>query len=465
MNHIKEYKYDNRVRDLMYTERVLEYFSKLIENKYDKNQEVPKFTDLLSPSYVKPSNNTNGFRLLDSVNGSSVRGYYSFDHKAFISNYKDYEQIVVVHHIDMDGELSSSNLSHLFKFIFNNTPIFIRYNYSKDEPIRNSIMKKTKMGSKILIVISDLSIPSVILQDLSIFGDILILDHHATSIDFVSNIDQSKLDNKVEWIIDTRFSAAYLTEVFNNYIMDKLFNIDKCTEYGYSNTLLLSFIVSCYDTFNKSDEVEECFTCGLYLNQYFNDMGLMTSSTDYWSNLRNSTEDELMDIILTGCKFYELQQKKNNLMYLNDYKYYYKYKDTCITFLSGYGNSTRFYVYKSDVMGLIRVDEDETYTISLYSEDPNIRSFGLGKFLSEYFDGGGHPGAAGCSVTFSMVAGIFASYCRDHGDEEIFNKVCEANIIVPRKKEHVRFDTRLAFITRAISMMILNELYCNHLEE
>lgn len=441
------------MNELLVKEKVVEYFSKLLENKYEKNQEVPKFTDFFSPSYVKPSNNDKGFRLLDSVNGSSVRGYYHFDYSYFMDNFEYYEQIVLIHHIDMDGELSADNMLELQSALgYDQRIVTIPYNYKADDNILTK--KEINYTLNTLIVIVDLSIPTVLLQSLSSLGDILIIDHHATSIDFVSNIKYDNIENNIQWIIDTRVSAAYLTEAFSLYIRDKLGIVLKSDD---TNGLLLSIIVSAYDTFNKNQYALVYYTFGVYLNQYFNDMNMMNTYTDYWHNMKRLDEQSFMVIINNGKKLYDIQKEKNKLLYTSDYVYRYNYKDTALSFLVGYGNSLRFCDYNTSVMGLLKIEDDNKYVLSLYSEDDKIKEFNLGRFLSEYFGGGGHPGAAGAIINKSDIVIKFIEYCKSHEGEEVFTHICEENLI-PTNEKHPRFDSVIAFITRAISIMIMTDI-------
>ena len=444
------------MNELLVKEKVVSYFSKLLENKYEKNQEVPKFTDFFSPSYVKPSNNDKGFRLLDSVNGSSVRGYYHFDYSYFMDNFEYYEQIVLIHHIDMDGELSADNMLELQSALeYDQKIVTIPYNYKADDNILTK--KEINYTLNTLIVIVDLSIPTVLLQSLSSLGDILIIDHHATSIDFVSNIKYDNIENSIQWIIDTRVSAAYLTEAFSLCVRDKLGIV---LETDDTNGLLLSIIVSSYDTFNKNQYALVYYTFGVYLNQYFNDMNMMNTYTDYWHNMKRLDEQSFMVIINNGKKLYDIQKEKNRLLYTSDYVYRYNYKDMTLSFLVGYGNSMRFCDYNTSVMGLLKIDDENKYVLSLYSEDDKIKEFNLGRFLSEYFGGGGHPGAAGATISKNDIVVKFIKYCKSHEGEEDFTHICEENLI-PVNEKHPRFDSVIAFITRAVSIMIMTDILSN----
>ena len=120
----------------------------------------------------------------------------------------------------------------------------------------------------------------------------------------------------------------------------------------------------------------------------------------------------------------------------------------------------RFCDYNTSVMGLLKIDDENKYVLSLYSEDDKIKEFNLGRFLSEYFGGGGHPGAAGATISKNDIVVKFIKYCKSHEGEEDFTHICEENLI-PVNEKHPRFDSVIAFITRAVSIMIMTDILSN----
>ena len=313
--------------------------------------------------------------------------------------------VTMIYHIDLDGITSASMVYNCIKN--NYKPDMIPFNYDISQ--YSETLKQDLHGyAKKMAILTDVS-PTVDDMEflLNHFDKIIWLDHHSTSLTTIDRLkDNDKAKKKLYYAIDTRFSAAYLNfMIFNQILMDKL----KTKELDP----IFPALVSIYDT--KQDKVyPSAYKYGLYLNQYFTDVAVLEPSSSLWEEYLiklyyGTDKHKYLDQVLeVGKSLLNLYYAKMEILYKNEYKYIFKYRNYTIKCINGIGNSLRFCNdTEADIYMIARMKSNGKFTLSAYSDDEKVKKVGLGNILKKWFNGGGHPGAAGFVRYADMILDDF----------------------------------------------------------
>lgn len=312
--------------------------------------------------------------------------------------------IDIIHHVDMDGD-SSGGIAHSYaKKILEKEKrtakiSFLRYNYKTSELDKYlhdvRARKEFSNGLKSTAIITDLSLPmdsmEKILKD---YDEVIWIDHHGTSLKVAKDLaTNEKFKGKLSVAIDKNSSGAYMTYLL---FCDSFFATqDDAIKHAFP-----ALLISCYDTWNTNNVL--WYTMGLYMNQYYFDIGVLQAGHDYWDNLlcNKNSDDCLKETLTYGKKLNSISELKNDVLYSSVCKYFYSHNGYSICIINGHGNSTRFpsTSNESDIKILVRFNpNDNSLTTSLFSENLTVTTMDLGRICRDHFNGGGHPGAAGFS--------------------------------------------------------------------
>lgn len=310
---------------------------------------------------------------------------------------KDDKYVVyVLHHIDMDGIVSASIVYNAINPVASKC---YSYNYNMSDEYRMEFSKRFD-GYKKLMIVTDLSLNTNDIDFiLSHFDKVVWLDHHGTSINTIESILRLRpqYENKLFYAIDTRFSASYLNyTIFKDLIVGNL-------------NAVFPALVSVYDT--KQNKVyPHAYRDGLKLNQYFNDIEVLRPQSSLWTKLLYSndglkSEYSLLDKVLeVGEQLLSIYETRNTILYKNEYKYIFKYRNYTIKCINGVGNSLRFCNdAELDIAMIARMKDDYNFTLSAYSDSDKVKSMDIGRVFKKYFTGGGHPGAAGYTSSMNDI--------------------------------------------------------------
>ena len=253
-------------------------------------------------------------------------------------------------------------------------------------------------------------------------------DHHAPVIKMAN---KTKLVN-IEGIRDISCSAIlcvyrYLYDPFNveyentpelfkvlsawdsftfkerGYTLDYVKNINIGVNYKYQLNInniipIIQPIINSYLNNNPNDKelLKEIENYGLIINNYqdFNNNTLMENYADYdWK-------------IYTGEKLFNVEP-------------IYIFRSAAAIFIQGHSNSLMFKSVnknrtdENEIMNgiVFKRNSDSSWTISLYNIRENDNGFHCGDFLKKYYNGGGHMGAAGCTISEDEFIKILKNKC------------------------------------------------------
>lgn len=319
----------------------------------------------------------------------------------------DISEVTIMHHIDLDGLSSASLFYRLFEPVMD--IIDVPFNYDMTDAIRNRLTRKEEesYGERLCIIV-DLSITAEdLLYIMNNYDYVLYLDHHESSFKTIGDLFSNYKDEegKLIYTIDTRFSATYLTQLV---LKDYLYRYQVIPK-DHLNTLYAG-LVSTYDTKN-SNVYPKAYEEGLKLNQYFNDIVVLGLDSEFWYTMwqldpTSNKYESLEKVLDVGEKLLNLNKIKLELLYKHEYKYVFKYRNHTIKCINGIGNSQRFCNDPEIDVCIIGRDKGfDKFTVSVYSDDEEIKKKNIGTILRKWYNGGGHPGAGG----FSMSKSVFRS--------------------------------------------------------
>lgn len=380
--------------------------------------------------------------------------------------------IHIIHHTDMDGDCSGALASCGVSIEATADNIHYHgYNYNNSEllDICNGISQLAKTNKhKTLGVFVDLSVPEV--QEtwfMNTFDYFIWIDHHITSLDLVKKMRLDACTRNALIYINTDVSAALLVaSLFKNDWKKYSANPSKLYPTVQEGRYLLASLVSMYDTkFDK--KYPEVYNLANGLNQYYFDMGSMDASKLIWQRLLINNDD-MVDVLTTGQQLLVLSNVKNSVMYANDTVYLTEGNTDlkiAAVGMEGSGNSHRFdeFVksnekekkYDNIVTSLMRF-KDDRIIVSIYSDSAYIQDFNLGKFVKKHFNGGGHPGACGFSVSTNAMNELI--------NQNNFNSDLKQFITKPTgSKVRADYDTQRYF--DYIFSLLLNEIESDYLDK
>lgn len=318
-----------------------------------------------------------------------------------------------LHHNDMDGDASASIVRNKFPNVdmystpFNyNVTDFKNWIDKVRQNKRNNDKKKVVDRKEFILFAVDLSFKfSEMKSILEVFDHIYWIDHHATSLVTLNNISgETELYKKLTYYIDTRFCATYLANYF----------LEKCFDGTFNTNMITASLINLYDL-KLDKQFPEAYKYAVYLNTYYWSYNNINMYSNVWYNLLYTSIEEaelsrLNKILNIGKELFEIDQRKNQLMFDNDYKYVFEseFKNNNINKLRivglfQFGSSNKIIGFDDGIPTikmLIRYNEkDSTFSFSLYTDSEILGKLNLGQIMLKYGLGGGHPKACGGAIT------------------------------------------------------------------
>lgn len=423
---------------------LLEQVYKLVmadNDKYPKrslsNEFFPMYKIIRNRSSVTESNVLKLFD--DSVekkNPPQVAQYSFGKRNCMMFNHYDQDDkhfnFYCLHHNDMDGDASASVVRNKFPnvdmhsapFNYNDTDFKNWITKVREDKRVNDKSKKDDRKEFILIAV-DLSFKfSELKSILGVFDHVYWIDHHATSLVTLNNISgETKLYKKLTYFIDTRFCATYLANYF----------LKKCFTSIFNTNMVTAALINLYDL-KLDKQFPEAYKYAVYLNTYYWSYNNINMYSGVWFNLlctglETAELSRLNKILNIGKELFDIDQKKNQLMFDNDYKYVFEseFKNNDISKLRivglfQFGSSNKIPDY-IDTMPTIKMlvrynEKDSTFSFSLYTDSEILGKLNLGQIMLKYGLGGGHPKACGGSITlkdyYELTDQLDKFYDKDH---------------------------------------------------
>ena len=333
--------------------------------------------------------------------------------KEFIGN-TNLPLVTIIHHTDMDGICAAQITKEYLTNVIGLLPEeidYIPYNYEKNYDFNSKIYSKC-----FHIIFVDLSpkmedFENVLLEPVR---RILWIDHHIGS---VREVQKSR--EYAEWDKILNHLDAYVNidgcGTKNVYDVTKDYTIPSSPvnmKFGDIFNESSIFLVDTYDrwvqtTYKPSaDALNRLFYAS---EQLFVDSEIVHKVLHKYGD-EDIADSTLRDYILTGIRFQEIEQKKNDLRYEKFHKDYIlttpdgKEYRACVIW--GSGNSQVFgsHIDEYDVVILARKTKSKEWNYSFYSIKDNIDC----SAIAQQFGGAGHRGAAGCSTKENIII----SHCK-----------------------------------------------------
>lgn len=383
----------------------------------------------------------------------------------------DVESVTVIHHTDLDGYCSAANVSMIHRRLNSAANLqlptigYYTYNYSGfndliDRKISSDVnIFAAKECSRLLYVV-DLSLKKGELKKLAesgLFSKIIWIDHHDTSInsdvtdEFISSLEK-ETGVCISYYLDSRESAAYWTSLVRYDALNgkgtsdwARINDGKDLIHNYgpeyykdlyfrfiNNNLYLSSLVSRYDTKQSKPEYHDDieYSEGVWLNQFFMDTDLLQPTSNLWQQMAEDGQEKrcynpvIKEVVdNAGKELFSAYLKKIETLsnFVNTFKYSSSVLDSMlkteeekgisILGLIGRGNSQRFYYMKeadNAIMMLAHLKDPYNFTLSAYTDLDNVVP--IGRVFRKYFGGGGHPKAAGFTVSTEWMVALNACW-------------------------------------------------------
>lgn len=420
--------------------------------------------------------------------------------------------ISIFHHNDLDGITAAAIVNKGIHLLEDNNKIlnFVEYNYSNGTLIsqcNNSYLAEYAKKYKIAIIV-DLQLTSANMQQIGkSYDKIIYIDHHERSIEVLKNL---KISPKVELecLIDTRYSATYLTyllfqknieeihhkkpnkllpiivsiydtkafikdapnwvpiqltsEIIKNNIgreyrttvAGKIFHIEKDMQPG---------IVYMRPTLNGSDtRFRIIYYYGLCCQQYFSDMGCI----EPWSTLYDAVLFEtkkVQEFIDIGATLREIMRVKAEYTYQHETRYIasiynMRTKGMMTNSHARFGadpNSEKYVRLK------MKYKNQNTIKVSIFTEDPYVKQIGIPNIVKKYFyEIGGHRGAATVTIELDNSMAEFQTRLNKYPKfKSFFEKI--KWVVESENKQDIRYDKKAFETFKILSTYILYEQYTN----
>jgi hypothetical protein len=317
------------------------------------------------------------------------------------------------HYLITDLKIDKSDID-LFGADYNTLDNFIKTNDIND------LYKKYKT-----IIMTDISFNNINYFKLlykKFKSEFVWCDHHAP---IIKNINKTYLNN-IPGIRDISCSALlctyrYLYDPFNveqenipnlfkvlsawdsftykenNYSLDYVKNVNIGVNYKYQ--LNIKEIIAAIQNIMTS-----------FLNKEIDD--LLLKEFENYGKIINTYQDFINETIIntsadTTWKIYTGEKLIDNTPL---------YRNAVALFIQGPSNSLIFKslnrLNNNYMNGIVfKRNSNSTWTISLYNIKENDNTFHCGEFLKKYYNGGGHSGAAGCTVSEDDFINMLKTKC------------------------------------------------------
>lgn len=313
------------------------------------------------------------------------------------SDYNDYKKVVIIYHrVDNDGLGSFAVVNWFFGEI---NQYRRRNDLDKIERIPcgwnygdeiSEVLKELDYSKDTLYVMVDVSIKSVMKALHDNGGNLIYIDHHQTAIDWVIAEEMS-------------FPGMMKSEIGTSAI--KL-----AWEYFFETPVpRVVELISKGDTWDKSGDWTETRALAKALMVKFDTDIKSWSGSGYWifeTNLFTliNNEEELNSFIELGKMLNEVEAKTFRRYVKSGFEVTVAEKYKGIALITPQGGSIQFDSVKDEYELFVvinRVEEDK-FTISMYKEPGDLPEFHIGKYMEEFYNGGGHESAAGGRITFKQ---------------------------------------------------------------
>ena len=349
----------------------------------------------------------------------------------------DKKYLIIYHKEDNDGVFSAAIFyNYLIKELKINTSLIdllpADYNYLNKVSQEYDVKKlhdEYKMIIMTDISFNDINYMKMLYEEFS--NNFVWFDHHAPIIKLTN---KTKLVN-IEGLRDKSCSAIlcvyrYLYDPFNveqehtpklfkvlsawdsftfkenGYTLDYVKNVNIGINYKYQLNIdkiipIIQQILDSYDINNKE--------CNFIDNKHIDE--LLLEEYENYGKIINNYQDFINKTII------ENNADNNWKLYTGDTLFDGTpiYRVASALFMQGPSNSLIFksIADNNEIMnGLVfKRNKDNTWTISLYNIREDDTSFHCGEFLKTYYNGGGHMGAAGCTISEDEFLKMLKTKC------------------------------------------------------
>lgn len=335
-------------------------------------------------------NVTKYINSLDNVRFRTFEDVGDLPYFSSLSSFTFPESFLIFHHTDADGICSAQIVYDAIKFINKESRInTVEYNYTANDNEFDGFFSKYVYDANCIIV--DLSIkPETIKKIAEHVKSLTVIDHHITSVrGMQSNIKalDSLLENVNLYYDISQAATGLCYRLFKSFLPD-------------INDKIVG-IVERYDRWSPRDETDR--KLGYYINSFLNFSNQLAVNSEVIHNLLYN-EFYSEKALMYGSKIYD------NECLVNEFRYTVFRKETTfefngrkynICYLFARGNSLTFgdHIKDFDFVSLIHKGKkpgDLVY--GLYTDKDSVD---VSK-IAEYYGGGGHKQAAGCTVDYNI---------------------------------------------------------------
>lgn len=475
--------------------------------------------EIYKSSYVIKKNELGNEIAIYNINSKNA-----LDEKDYISITEPTKSMLmtIIHHNDLDGLTSAAIAGMAFsKHLTNNrfkNLTFLQYNYSgkKIENYCTKLIEDRGRNQYKVAIIVDLNLKEEdINQVLQAYNKVIWIDHHQSSIDTVKkvNVPQKK---QFLVMIDTSFSASYLSYVLFNDLIEKMADIkinptiptivsmfDTKLSYSsypkfinvlitesnfkkligttYKKTLggtaifvnktdkhLIGKRVYIENKDRQNQKFATGYRYGLDLNQFFNDMGGFEPYSPIWQSIL--TNDSILSkIIEKGSELRTIMLQRANVTWEEEVKYIAYYRGMTITAIAS-ANSTKFLAEHQKPSQSVRIImsylNSSVLTAGIYTDDVYLKQANLNSIINSIYPnsgGGGHPGAAGVSLNINHHEELL-NFVKNNKKSTLQLTCPKINTLykhiifdIQPGKEHYRYDSHIYNVFRIVAAILFSK--------
>lgn len=308
---------------------------------------------------------------------------------------KKFKCLIIYHREDNDGLFSQAILTYYLNNVFDKPNIdYLGADYVMLSTItKEDIDKWNEMYDNVTLTDISFNDTKIFAYLIKTLGDKFTwIDHHAPIIKWANDHGYDGING----LRDTHHSALY--NMFK-YLYDPI-NI------GEAQMPELYKILSAYDSFTFKE------------NGYDKDYVMkINKGVEAQTELDRNKTLEIVKNVMTNdnetISIYDFLET-GNIILNNDIRLYKSMCEQCDTdwyvdkdkaavlFCEGQSSSIMFnYFINTDIKrGIVfHHKKNDSWTMSLYNVNDNDNTFNCGTYLKENYNGGGHVGAAGCTIT------------------------------------------------------------------
>lgn len=302
-------------------------------------------------------------------------------------NIKDKKYYIIFHKVDTDGQCSGAELRYYLekeKGIFN--PIMIGVDYNENFSFINEIPE----GSEVYIC--DFGFSREIMEYLNKKTILYWYDHHKSAI-------ENNKDFEIKGFRTNKMSAC---EIIYKQLLEPIIKNNN-TNYNYFHITKIIKIISDADNWNKKDYSEDQWDNVVnalsYYIKTFNTSPDSDEGYSFWKEFfeKGTLGGHTLEEILKIGKYIINYIMKMDELKANRCGFETEFEGLRAIVINGASGSQSFRkIYspeKHDIMISFKINKDKIYSVSLYSEKPDIDV----SVIAKKYGGGGHAGASGFS--------------------------------------------------------------------